>query len=101
METARAIGDIDEQFAGAARAASLERLRDTKAVDLIYTHFYGLADLGVFGYVMVTLLWLHTTMMCVTLYFHRDQAHRSVDLHASVRHFCRFWLWMNTGASTR
>ena len=70
-------------------------------MDLIYTHFYGLADLGVFGYVMVTLLWLHTTMMCVTLYFHRDQAHRSVDLHASVRHFCRFWLWMNTGASTR
>jgi len=70
-------------------------------VDFIYTHFYGLAHLGVFGYVIVTLLWLHTTMMCVTLYFHRDQAHRSVDLHACVRHFCRFWLWMNTGASTR
>jgi stearoyl-CoA desaturase (delta-9 desaturase) len=70
-------------------------------VDFIYAHFYGLADLGVFGYIVVTLLWLHTTMMCVTLYFHRDQAHRSVDLHASVRHFCRFWLWMNTGASTR
>ena len=70
-------------------------------MDFIYAHFYGLADLGVFGYIVVTLLWLHTTMMCVTLYFHRDQAHRSVDLHASVRHFCRFWLWMNTGASTR
>ena len=50
---------------------------------------------------IVTLLWLHTTMMSVTLYFHRDQAHRSVDLHPAVRHFCRFWLWMNTGASTR
>lgn len=70
-------------------------------MDFIYAHFYGLADLGIFGYVTITLLWLHTTMMCVTLYFHRDQAHRSVDLHPFVRHFCRFWLWMNTGASTR
>jgi stearoyl-CoA desaturase (delta-9 desaturase) len=70
-------------------------------VDFVYAHFYGLADLSVLGYVIVTLLWLHTTMMSVTLYFHRDQAHRSVDLHAAVRHFCRFWLWMNTGASTR
>jgi stearoyl-CoA desaturase (delta-9 desaturase) len=70
-------------------------------VDFIYTHFYGLAGLGFWGYLAVTLLWMHVTMICVTLYFHRDQAHRSVDLHASVRHFCRFWLWMNTGASTR
>ena len=70
-------------------------------MDFIYTHFYGLAGLGVFGYIVVTLLWLHSTMMCVTLYFHRDQAHRSVDLHPVVRHFCRLWLWMNTGASTR
>jgi stearoyl-CoA desaturase (delta-9 desaturase) len=70
-------------------------------VDFVYAHFYGLADLSVLGYVIVTLLWLHTTMMSVTLYFHRDQAHRSVDLNAAVRHFCRFWLWMNTGASTR
>jgi len=35
------------------------------------------------------------------LYFHRDQTHRAVDLHPAVRHFCRFWLWINTGASTR
>jgi stearoyl-CoA desaturase (delta-9 desaturase) len=70
-------------------------------VDFIYTHFYGLANLSFWGYLVVTLLWLHTTMMSVTLYFHRDQAHRSVDLHPAVRHFCRFWLWMNTGASTR
>jgi stearoyl-CoA desaturase (Delta-9 desaturase) len=70
-------------------------------VDFIYTHFYGLANLSFWGYLAVTLLWMHATMMCVTLYFHRDQAHRSVDLHPAVRHFCRFWLWMNTGASTR
>src|SRR5262245_43676381 len=39
--------------------------------------------------------------MAVTLYYHRDQAHRSVDLHPVVRHICRFWLWLNTGSSTR
>jgi len=70
-------------------------------VDFLYTHFYGLADLGIWGYVAVTLLWLHATLIAVTIYFHRDQAHRSVDLHPVVRHICRFWLWLNTGASTR
>ncbi len=70
-------------------------------MDFIYTYFYGLANLGFWGYVAVTLLTMHVTMMCVTLYYHRDQAHRSVDLHPWLRHFCRFWLWMNTGSSTR
>ena len=70
-------------------------------MNFLYENFYGLANLSVFGYVVVTLLWLHVTMMAVTLYYHRDQAHRSVDLHPVVRHICRFWLWMNTGSSTR
>ena len=70
-------------------------------MDFLYEHFYGLANLSVWGYVIVTLLWMHATMMAVTLYYHRDQAHRSVDLHPVVRHLCRFWLWLNTGSSTR
>ncbi|HLF10763.1 MAG TPA: fatty acid desaturase [Gammaproteobacteria bacterium] len=70
-------------------------------MEFLYEHFYGLANLGFWGYVIVTLLWMHVTMMAVTLYYHRDQAHRSVDLHSAVRHFCRFWLWLNTGSSTR
>jgi stearoyl-CoA desaturase (delta-9 desaturase) len=70
-------------------------------VEFLYEHFYGLADLSFWGYVAVTLLWLHATLIAVTLYFHRDQAHRSVDLHPAVRHLCRLWLWLNTGASTR
>ena len=70
-------------------------------MNFLFEHFYGLAGLGVWGYVIVTLLWLHATMMAVTLYYHRDQAHRSVDLHPVVRHICRFWLWLNTGSSTR
>ena len=70
-------------------------------MDFLYEHFYGLANLSFWGYVVVTLLWMHATMMAVTLYYHRDQAHRSVDLHPAVRHLCRFWLWLNTGSSTR
>ena len=70
-------------------------------MDFLFEYQYGLLNLGVWGYVIVTLLWCHATMMAVTLYYHRDQAHRSVDLHPVVRHVCRFWLWLNTGSSTR
>lgn len=70
-------------------------------MDFLYTHFYGLANLSLTGYIAVTLLWIHATLVAVTIYFHRDQAHRSVDLHPVVRHICRLWLWLNTGASTR
>ncbi|HVY65407.1 MAG TPA: fatty acid desaturase [Gammaproteobacteria bacterium] len=70
-------------------------------MNFLYEHYTGLADLSIWGYVIVTLLWMHATMMCVTLYYHRDQAHRAVDLHPVVRHICRFWLWLNTGSSTR
>ena len=70
-------------------------------MDFLFEHYNGLLNLGFWGYVAVTLVWLHVTMMGVTLYFHRDQAHRSVDLHPALRHFFRFWLWMNTGAPTK
>jgi stearoyl-CoA desaturase (delta-9 desaturase) len=70
-------------------------------VNFLFENFYGLANLSLLGYVLVTLFFLHVTLIAVTLYYHRDQAHRSVDLHPAVRHFCRFWLWLNTGSSTR
>jgi stearoyl-CoA desaturase (Delta-9 desaturase) len=70
-------------------------------LEFLNTNLYGLADLSFWGYVVVTLLWMHITMIGVTLYFHRDQAHRSVDLHPVVRHFFRFWLWLSTGAPTK
>ena len=66
---------------------------------LEYQH--GLLDLSLLGYVLTALGFMHITMIGITLYYHRDQAHRSVDLHPALRHFFRFWLWMNTGASTK
>ncbi|MGI9265778.1 MAG: DesA family fatty acid desaturase, partial [Gammaproteobacteria bacterium] len=41
------------------------------------------------------------TMMAVTLYLHRDQAHRAIDLHPLLRHFFRFWIWCTSGMLTR
>ena len=70
-------------------------------VDFLNTHYFGLANLGVWGYVIVTLAMMHTTLIGVTLYYHRDQAHRACDLHPALRHFFRFWLWLTTGACTR
>jgi len=39
--------------------------------------------------------------LCVTLYLHRSQAHKSVEFHPAVSHFMRFWLWLTTGMVTR
>ncbi|MFL2547529.1 MAG: acyl-CoA desaturase [Candidatus Rariloculaceae bacterium] len=70
-------------------------------MQFIFDHFYGLADLSFWGYVVVALLFIHVTLLGITLYYHRDQAHRACDLHPVLRHFFRLWLWINTGANTR
>ena len=70
-------------------------------MQFLFENFYGLAELSFWGYALTSLLFMHVTLIGITLYYHRDQAHRSVDLHPALRHFFRFWLWVNTGASTR
>jgi stearoyl-CoA desaturase (delta-9 desaturase) len=70
-------------------------------VQFLFDHFHGALDLRIWGYVLVALVMMHVTLIGITLYYHRDQAHRAVDLHPFLRHFFRFWLWMNTGANTR
>ena len=48
-----------------------------------------------------TLIVTQITIMCVTLYLHRGQAHKSVEFHPVLGHFMRFWLWMTTGMITK
>ena len=43
----------------------------------------------------------HITIICVTLFLHRCQAHRSIVFNPVVEHFMRFWLWLTTGMVTR
>jgi len=62
---------------------------------------HGLIDLPWWGYVVVTLVVTHITIACVTLFLHRAQAHRALDLHPAVSHFFRFWLWLTTGMVTK
>ena len=50
--------------------------------------------------VAYTLLSTHLTIAAVTIYLHRCQAHRALELHPVVSHFFRFWLWMTTGMLT-
>ena len=59
--------------------------------------------LGASGWQMVayTLVMTHITIAAVTIYLHRHQAHRALDLGSVPSHFFRFWLWMTTGMVTR
>ena len=63
--------------------------------------FSGLLDLPWWGLVLVTLGLTHVTIASVTIFLHRHQAHRALDLHPVVSHFFRFWLWMTTGMVTK
>lgn len=61
----------------------------------------GLIDLPWWGYVVYTLVVTHITIAAVTIYLHRHQAHRALDLHPIPSHFFRFWLWLTTGMVTK
>ena len=50
---------------------------------------------------IATLVMTHITIICVTLYLHRGQAHRGIEFHPVLEHFMRFWLWLTTGMVTR
>ena len=63
-------------------------------------NFEGLIPVSVWQLVGYTLVVTHITIAAVTIYLHRHQAHRALDLHPLVSHFFRFWLWMTTGMRT-
>ncbi|MEQ8493617.1 MAG: fatty acid desaturase, partial [Gammaproteobacteria bacterium] len=62
---------------------------------------HGLIELPWWGYVLVALGYTHVTIVAVTIYLHRHQAHRALELHPLVSHFFRLWLWLTTGMNTR
>jgi len=61
----------------------------------------GLSRFSWVGVVLTGLVLTHVTIAGVTIYLHRHQAHRALDLHPVVSHFFRFWLWLTTGMVTR
>src|SRR6266446_685999 len=62
---------------------------------------YGLIELPVWGYALVTFVTIQTMFLGVTLYLHRDQSHGGLILHPALRHLFRFWLWFSSGAITK
>ncbi len=61
----------------------------------------GLIDLPWWGYIVFGVAVTHVTIAAVTIFLHRAQAHRGLELHAIPSHFFRFWLWLTTGMVTR
>lgn len=62
---------------------------------------FGLFELPWWGYVLVLLVFTQLTIFSTTIYLHRCQAHRALDLHPIISHFMRFWLWLTTGMVTK
>ena len=63
--------------------------------------FSGLIDLPWWGYVLAALALTHVTIVSVTVFLHRHQAHRALELHPIASHFFRLWLWLTTGMVTK
>ena len=68
------------------------------AIDLLA---HGLWNLSWWQIVLYTLVTTHITIASVTIFLHRAQAHRAMDLHPIPAHFFRFWLWIGTGMVTK
>jgi stearoyl-CoA desaturase (delta-9 desaturase) len=60
----------------------------------------GALTLPWWGYIAVTLALTHVTIVGVTVFLHRHQAHRALELHPIASHFFRAWLWLTTGMVT-
>ena len=61
----------------------------------------GLVDASAWQIVLYILVTTHLTIASVTIFLHRAQAHRALDLHAIPAHFFRVWLWLTTGQETK
>ena len=68
---------------------------------LLHWLAYGLTKASWWQVLLYTLVVTHITILSVTIFLHRSQAHRSLDLHPLPAHFFRFWLWMTTGMVTK
>jgi len=62
---------------------------------------FGLLHWNGWAITLFTLVVTHLTICSVTIFLHRAQAHRSLELHAIPSHFFRFWLWLTTGMVTK
>src|ERR1700712_393297 len=62
---------------------------------------HGLLDATWWQLVLIALVFTHITIAAVTIFLHRSQSHRALELHAIPSHFFRLWLWLTTGMVTK
>ena len=62
---------------------------------------HGLLQASWWQVLLATLVMTHITIAAVTIFLHRAQAHRALELHAIPSHFFRMWLWLMTGMVTK
>jgi stearoyl-CoA desaturase (delta-9 desaturase) len=62
---------------------------------------HGLLGASWWQMVLAALVMTHITIAAVTIYLHRSQAHRALELHPIMSHFFRLWLWLTTGMVTK
>jgi stearoyl-CoA desaturase (delta-9 desaturase) len=73
-------------------------IQEVQMQSLLYS---GVFDLPWWGAVLVALALTHVTIASVTIFLHRHQAHRALELHPVASHFFRLWLWLTTGMVTK
>jgi stearoyl-CoA desaturase (delta-9 desaturase) len=79
-----------------------KKLNFTQISDFVIDFLaHGLVRASAWELVVITLIMTHITIAGVTIFLHRCQAHRALELHAIPSHFFRFWLWMTTGMVTK
>lgn len=59
------------------------------------------SELAAWQLLIIALGLTHITIIAVTVFLHRSQTHRAVELGRIPSHFFRFWLWLTTGMITR
>ena len=62
---------------------------------------YGILNLSFWQYIAFTLVTTHVTIISVTVYLHRCQAHHALEVSNGLAHFFRLWLWLTTGMETK
>lgn len=69
--------------------------------EVVELFLLGQWDVSFWFLVAWTAISCHITLLSVTIFLHRSQAHRAVDLHPALQHLFRFWLWLTTGMVTK
>ncbi len=69
--------------------------------DIIQFFLNGVLNATWWAVVLYILVTTHITIVSVTIYLHRHQTHRALEISLIVSYFFRLWLWLTTGMFTK